>query len=70
MATIKEVPSRRCSKCGCVFEFDNSDVKEKTKTIREDVGTILPIYKNITYTIGYVKCPICGCEIEIWSQSE
>ena len=70
MVTIKDLPSRRCSKCGCVFEFDNSDVKEKTKTMREDVGTILPIYKNITYTIGYVKCPICGYEVDIWSKSE
>lgn len=70
MVTIKEIPSKRCGKCGCVFEFDNSDVKEKTETMKEDVGTILPKYKNITYTIGYVKCPICGYEVEIWCKSK
>lgn len=70
MVTIKEVPSRRCSKCGCVFEFDNSDVKEKTKTMREDVGIIIPIYRNMNYKIRYVNCPVCGYEWEIWSKSE
>ena len=38
MVIIKETSSIRCSKCGCVFEFDNSDIIEKTKTIREDGG--------------------------------
>lgn len=67
MITIKETPTIRCIKCGCVFEFDISDIKESTKTIREDVGTIIPIYKNIKYEIRYVDCPVCGYEIEIWS---
>lgn len=67
---IKEIPSKHCDQCGCVFEFDNSDAKEKTKVHREDVGIILPTFKNVTYTIGYVKCPICGYEIEIWGESK
>lgn len=70
MVIIKETSSIRCSKCGCVFEFDNSDVKEKTKTIREDVGIIIPIYRNVNYKIRYVNCPVCGYPKEIWSKSE
>ena len=70
MVIIKETSSIRCSKCGCVFKFDNSYVKEKTKTIREDVGIIIPIYRNVNYKIRYVNCPVCGYPKEIWSESE
>lgn len=47
MITKKEIPTIRCIKCGCVYEFDVSNIKKVTKTIREDVGAIIPRNKNI-----------------------
>ena len=70
MVIIKETSSMTCHKCGCVFEFDNSDIKETIKSIREDVGIIIPIYRNVNYKIRYVNCPVCGYGREIWSKSE
>lgn len=54
-----------CNKCGCVFEFDNSDVKESMKIHLVDIGIILPKYESIKYCIKYVNCPICRYSHEI-----
>ena len=43
MMIIKNPDRITCCKCGCIFEFGQSDVKKITKVHREDVGIILPI---------------------------
>lgn len=65
MRIIKNPNRITCDKCGCIFEFEKSDVKEITKAHREDVGIIFPIYKTVKYHIKYVECPMCGYQHEI-----
>lgn len=65
MRIIKSPNRVTCDKCGCIFEFGQSDVNEITKVHREDVGIIFPIYKTVKYHVTYVECPICGYQHEI-----
>lgn len=69
MMIIKTPNHITCDKCGCIFEFEKSDVKEVTKSHREDVGIILPIYRTVKYHITYVECPTCGHQHEIAARS-
>lgn len=70
MAVVKDIPCFRCSRCFSTFEFDKSDVKEIKEAIRENVGTILPIYREVNYKIRYVECPVCGYKCEIYREEE
>lgn len=68
MTIIKEIPSMRCGECGCVFEFDSGDVKDKTYFMRKEIFSFLPIFKKILYKSKYVICPVCWKEIELWNE--
>lgn len=65
MRIIKNPDRITCCKCGCIFEFNQSDVEEEIKVHREDVGIILPKYRTVKYHITYVECPTCGHQHEI-----
>ncbi len=69
MKIIRNSNHITCDKCGCVFEFDKSDIRKTTKAHREDIGIILPCYKIVKYHITYVECPICGHQHEISARS-
>lgn len=44
----KAIYSRKCSQCGCVFEFDRSDIDKV-------------FYDHCDgYTYWYIECPECG----------
>jgi hypothetical protein len=59
---IIEQNNRIECKCGCVFEYDENDVKEENRVI----GRI--ILQDEMYCISYVKCPVCGKKHRLFSE--
>lgn len=52
-----------CTCCGCVFEFEEEDIK-----VKEEVENILDlkiIHIEDRYKIKYVECPQCKEHIEL-----
>ena len=65
MKVIKEgylPPKNRveCEKCGCIYDYEPSDLIEETCIRKEVDGTLYMIEWEIEANITTVKCPTCG----------
>lgn len=58
---IIERNNRVQCKCGCVMEYEQSDIRKREWS---DIRSYL-LFTRDYYEIKYIKCPICGAEIEI-----
>lgn len=50
-----------CKRCGCVMEFDSSDIKSEIRSIT----TSEFLRTSEQWEIEYIHCPICNQEIEV-----
>ena len=61
--------SVRCDSCRARVNIDKEDVKLMKCRYKSDVGLLLPKYKITNYNIAYVRCPVCNCRIDLWSEN-
>lgn len=66
MKIIKHGSTQKtCKRCGCIFEYDKSDISTREVRLEFDYGFMYPSYIKETWIIKEVKCPDCEKAIEI-----
>ncbi len=57
---IIKMPSHKCEKCGCEYEYNKDDFAKKHEYIGETQPNGFSSPKSVYIDSIFVECPLCG----------